>query len=146
MIDLSWVAKELVRRWEASGVSKRPGVSDAAIAAFEQTHRVRLPREMADLFRLHDGMEKNEYDDAHVRMWPIAEVYAIESDPTLKASASPGLFVFADYMLWTHAYAVQLRSQDRNEVVLVGGKSPIPIADSFGGFLSLYLDDFRMPQ
>jgi hypothetical protein len=48
--------------------------------------------------------------------------------------------MFADYCIWSHTSAIRLSScEKRNEVYVIGGKSPIFLAGSFTEFATLYL-------
>ena len=52
-------------------------------------------------------------------------------------------FVFADYLNWSWAYAIRLVSDvdSCNRVVIVGKNSPERVAETFEGFVDLYLAD-----
>jgi hypothetical protein len=126
-------------------------VTDNDIDAFESIHRVRIPTDFAQYFRSLDGMNDGDTDQHGIRFWPLANVRQATSElETLDPAAFAGLFVFADFMLWSHAYAIRIGSQGGSEVALVADQgtsqgspakitAPIPIAPSFGEFLFLYL-------
>ena len=96
---------------------------------------MRLPEDLAEYFRTVDGMDDGEYDEHQFRFWPIAELQpAAEYLPEQNEAAYDGYYVFADYSIWVHFYAVRLSSKC-NEVVLVGEGAPIQVAASFKDFL-----------
>ena len=63
-----------------------------------------------------------------------------EAGVTLPPIHSPDeYFVFADYLQWSWAYAVRLRSED-SSVILVGAEGDV-VAASFSEFVRLYIED-----
>jgi len=59
-----------------------------------------------------------------------------DADPATFA----GYFVFADVLIWAHAYAIRLQ-RDATPCVanLVNSTAPVPVAESFAQFLEKYL-------
>ena len=61
-------------------------------------------------------------------------------------SNEPGpepLFLFADYSLWAHAYAIRLGASDlkKNEIFVIGGDYPMLLFHSFSELIESYLAD-----
>jgi hypothetical protein len=91
-------------------------------------------------------MAPDEIDDGMIRFWMLEEVAPL---PDGAPQYSDGeyvknpetLFLFADYSIWAHAYAIRLgrTTLDSNEVVIIGYKSPKLISDSFSEFVETYL-------
>ncbi|MDX2206350.1 MAG: SMI1/KNR4 family protein [Gemmatimonadales bacterium] len=130
---------EITKRWRASGLAPRPGVSEEQFRDFEERHRVRFPDDLKEYFRTVDGMDDGEWDEHLIRFWPLAMMRPVVAVlPELNRTAYDGYFVFADYSAWAHGYAVRMAAGG-NEVAIVGGDDPIRIAPSFGDFLRGYL-------
>jgi hypothetical protein len=124
--------------WRKSGVSPRSGATEASIQAFEQSYGIRLPADIAEYFRSTDGMDEDDVDEHTIRFWRLSEMRPVlEELPGANADLFGGYFVFADYSLWAHGYAVHLN--DSTDVIVVGGERPITVAASFGDFLELYV-------
>src|SRR5262249_51632366 len=102
-----------------------------------------LPDDFAAYFRTIDGMDTAQSDQHEIRFWPLSEVRPLTTELNGATSQSAGLFVFADFLLWSHAYAIRLADGKANEIVIVGGDAPIRIADSFIEFLTAYC---RQPE
>ncbi len=146
MTDLSGLLVDLRRRWLAAGISPRTGVTRAQVDTFEQRYGVRMPQAMAAYFQATDGMNDDQMDDLMIRFWPLSEVRpATVALTAVDQDAYRDQYVFADWSMWAHGYAVHVpRAGYRaEEVTLVGGRIPIPIAASFGAFLRTYLADSR---
>lgn len=133
----------LKENWERHGIAARPGVSSLEIEAFERLHGTRLSEDVVDYLRAIDGMNEDEVDQFGIRFWSLGEMReAHEEVPTTDADALRNYFVFADYSLWTHGYAVRL-GESADDVIIVGGEHPVAVAPSFSAFLQLYL---RQPE
>jgi hypothetical protein len=131
---------QVVRRWQTSGDLRLPA-SEEQILAFEERWRVRMPDAFRALLRASDGMEEGCWDEQQIRFWPLEELRPVSdasTDGDLEAFA--GYFMFADYMISSHEYAIRMSIGSKNDVVLVGGGAPIEIAASFEEFLALYVE------
>jgi hypothetical protein len=125
--------------WERHGATLRAGVTDAEIGDFQRKRGVELPEDVADFFRAVDGMNEGDCDQLGVRFWSLDELRpVVEELPATDGHTFKGYFVFGDYSMWAHGYAVRL-DRIANDVIIVGGQNPIPIAPSFREFLQLYL-------
>jgi hypothetical protein len=139
--DLAQTIEAVRVRWAASGLKLRPGVSMRHVADFERRHGVRLPADFVEYVLAVDGMEENTADAALFRFWPLAEISTAEQSLPHSRGLS-GCWVFADQSLWAYGYALRLGG-GTGDVVVVGSERPIPVAASFGEFLSAYLRDDR---
>jgi hypothetical protein len=148
---VSTVVEQALAYWATSNAQPAPGASDAELAAFEAAHGVRLPPAFAALYRRADG---NGGGDGNLtRFWPLAEVRPLpEEEPEAGWEAvlpdAREYFVFADYMIWSHAYAVRLTAGGSGDRVLWvfhpgGGRGPecAEVAASFEEFLADYTRD-----
>jgi hypothetical protein len=124
------------------------GVSRAELDSFEAKHDVVLPEDLRDYFFCVNGMPPDEVDDGMIRFWTVQEVQPVVlgapafSDPSYIQNPK-SLLLFADYSIWTHAYAIRLGSvpMKTNEVVIIGYESPVVICKCFSEFVDRYLTD-----
>jgi hypothetical protein len=131
-------------RWAAEGIKIRPGASTEALAWFEDHHRVALPPALRAYFEAVDG-SGDIFDDALIRFWPLAEVETIAEYHGWEPSEVPefdGWFLFADFLIHSHVYAVHLTSDpaDSGPVASWDGNLILQ-APSFAAFLDRYLTD-----
>lgn len=135
------VAPMIKREWERHGVGLRAGATAVEIEGFERKHGIELPQDLADYFRAVDGMGEDEADQLGIRFWSLHELRRVVAElPTPEAGRFQEYFVFADYSMWAHGYAVRL-GQPEDDVIIVGGDQAIAVAASFGEFLQLYLTE-----
>lgn len=85
-------------------------------------------------------------DKIRPHLWRLDRVKPVSAEcPTLSSDFDePELyFVFADFLLWSHAFAMRLSADATgdNTVVLVGPKQPVAIAPSFATFIELYVEE-----
>ena len=140
------VGASLRRHWASHNLEINAGASEAELDSFEAKHGVVLPSDFRDYFLSVNGMPPDVVDDGMIRFWELGEV---EPLPTGAPEYSePGyienpesLFLFADYSIWTHAYAIRIGSValPSNEVVIIGYESPVAISSSFSEFVDRYL-------
>jgi hypothetical protein len=139
--DAETLIAQVVRRWIAAGVAIRAGVSEPAIRAFEDRNGVRLSHDIARYFETVDGMPEGAMDESGLRFWGLSEVApALSEIPSLDPAAFDGVFVFADYMIWSHGYGARLVGVPQSEVVVVGGERPLHVSKSFLEFLQMYIE------
>ena len=126
-------------RWAAHAVHTAPPATEAELVAFETRYGVRLPSDLRSYFAELGGMDPRAvpaYDRQGFAIWPLTEVRPAESGSRM--------FVFADYLNWSWAYAIELDvTADRpHPIALLGAARPQqPVADSFTAFVDLYLSD-----
>jgi hypothetical protein len=145
LVEIEW-------RWREDGLDRMPTASVADVRSFEDTFHVRLTPELSEYFRLLNGMPLNAMDREHFHWCPLAEV--CPTGTWMNADGQGvyhGSFVFADFLIASHAYAIDVTDRaSRGRVVIVGGEPPLHVADSFYEFVDRYLDDpqtlFRAKQ
>ena len=142
------IGRSLKNRWVSLGVEINPGVSTAELTAFESKYHVSLPADLRDYFLTVDGMAEGVSDDALIRFWALNEVKPITEEAPLFSDSTyisepESLFVFADYCIWSHAYAIRLSSETEspNPVFVIGGEQPEKVFDSFSDLVTSYLSD-----
>lgn len=145
-MDFTSVGESLKRHWSSHDVEVNAGVSEAELRAFDETYGVVLPADLRDYFRCVNGMPPDVVDDGMMRFWMLEEMEPLPqgapqySDVTYVQDPET-LFLFADYSLWAHAYAIRLGKSplESNEVIIIGYESPKLISDSFSRFVDTYL-------
>lgn len=142
------IGRNLRNRWVSVGLDVNPGVTSEALAAFESKYHVSLPADLRDYFLAVNGMADGVSDDALIRFWSLNEVKPITegapdySDPSYSEDAA-SLFLFADFCIWSHAYAIRLSADGDgpNPVLAIGGEKPEKVFASFSELVSSYLRD-----
>ncbi len=149
---------ELIQRhWERAGVSPNPGAPARAFDDFERDYGVRVPAEVREFYAHADGMPSGASDGELLSFYPLAGVYPV---PVVLPTGHRGLpdyngiehalpdaasyFVFADYSMRCHVYAVRLSADPAAAcpvVWIAGGDKWEVQAASFGEFLRLYAED-----
>jgi hypothetical protein len=145
-MEFTSVGESLKRHWSSHDVEINAGVSEAELKAFEEKYGVVLPDDLHDYFRCVNGMPPDVVDDGMMRFWMLEEIEPLPqgapqySDGTYVQNPET-LFLFADYSLWAHAYAIRLekRPLESSEVIIIGYESPKSISDSFSRFVDTYL-------
>lgn len=116
------------------------------LKSFEARFDVILPTDLRNYFSCVNGMPLGATDDALIRFWMLEEVVPLSqgapeySHPQYIRNPD-SLFLFADYSIWAHAYAIQLTtvSVESNKIYVIGYDSPILLVDSFSEFVDNYL-------
>ena len=144
--------------WGESNTQLRPGVGDAEVAHFERENHVCLTRELRGYFQAVDGMTEDDSDRNLFHFFSLGELGTVarefrgrelriagipEGSNPPDISNSKRWFIFCDYMIWSHYYAVELGTErvEASPVVVFDGGIEV-IATSFSGFLKRYLDDY----
>lgn len=122
----------------------RPPVLRHQIIAFEQAYKVAVPADFATYLACFDGFDQDEgyQDEAGFNFWPLSGICPLAEYEAGKYRF-PGdekYFLFCDYLDFSWAYAV---SFEHAGIVMVGTANgePMPVADSYAEFLSMYLRD-----
>jgi len=154
MVERMPSGQRLKLRWRSQGLKLPNGTTLAEICRFESRYSVNLPSDFRDYLLHMNGMD--EYPpDSHDRdgfsFWALGRIRTVAEESTSHQSGRdwgsfPGadsLFIFADYLDWSWAYAIRLSAGDseRSLVYFIGMQDPVVIADSFTDFVDLYLVD-----
>jgi hypothetical protein len=145
----------LIELWRSEGVGISQGKTVEKIQEFEKRNSVSLPDDFRHYLLRVNGMYPQASQDTDRRgfcFWPLQRVVSVvnefENNPAHKNdridASLENYFVFADYLQWSWAYAIQLRlgSGLARDIVKVDEPSrSIVIASSFAEFLELYLID-----
>lgn len=142
--DEMTIQNDITRRWASAA---QPGATEKALSEFERRYSVQLPEDFRDYLRRANGTG-DDMDDLGFQFWSLDRIKPVEVEIDQHKpdrDLYPGCFVFADYLLWCWAYAIQFAGDPaeigRIFIVRVDGTRPPPIAASFTGFAEAYLAD-----
>jgi hypothetical protein len=146
------ITEQLINHWHANKIVVVGGNTEADIEDFESRYKVILPSDMRDYFLHVDGMSQyfpNSQDKQGFSFWSLHNVKTVLEETSKLVGLSydsfeiGSLFIFADYLDWSWAYAIRLSANGLAEtpVFLIGKEIPIKVADSFSEFVHLYLAD-----
>jgi uncharacterized protein DUF2442/SMI1/KNR4 family protein SUKH-1 len=134
----------LRKEWETQGIANPQLPTSLDLAAFEARHGIRLPTAVAEYFLRVNGTKEGRFgmeDTDLVSFWHLEQIETLAvvspGDPTPAASS---LFVFADWSIEAHAWAVRLSADvtDATPVMITYGPAQ-EVASSFEEFLQGYL-------
>lgn len=142
---MSHLGEALQQRWLGQGIKLRPGASEDQVVAFEKMHNVIIPADMRQYLTTSDGFDGAEHwmtDDDLITFLALDEIQPLNEYWNPKTPGGSSYFVFADYSLSVHVYAIKLvrDSSEPNDVVVVGDIRPQKIANCFSDFAQAYLD------
>src|SRR5262249_17655196 len=128
----SRVLDQLFAHWRQQGLTPRPPCTPSEIEAFEEHEAVALPEDFRIYWGLADGMREEigrSQDSEGFSFWPLHRVMRADRELERKSPHTPSptdssaYYVFADYLDWSWAYAIKLRSAESGKVVIVGAKA-----------------------
>jgi hypothetical protein len=137
---------DLVRRihvrWLDSSAPLEPGTAPSDLAAFEARHGVRVPPAFAALWGAANG---NHGDENLTRFWPLAEIRRLTEEDQLRGKGrlpaeARDYFAFADYMIFSHVYAIRLTADGQDGPVwwVFSATEHVEIGPTFEAFLRAY--------
>lgn len=141
------IGTRLKNHWLSQGIEINPGISIQELSTFQSKYRVSLPADLRDYFLTVNGMVEDVSDNALFRFWSLNEVKPIPEEAPSYSKPSyiedaESFFVFADFCIWSHAYAIRLSfDQGPNPIIMIGGDTPTRIFDSFSELVNNYLTD-----
>ena len=137
------ISARLAHWWREAGLAFNPGVSRKELDGFEKCFKTKLKPDMRAYFLRVNGMEPGEMDpQCHIRFWPLEEVKPVQEEVDAPwREQYMDYYLFADYLLWSHGYAIDLNPASQGAIVMFGGQTPRPVAESFSDFVRLYLDN-----
>jgi TonB family protein len=148
-VTIDEILAEMGRRWAADGFGRGPSLTEADVAAFEARHGRGLPADARAYFLALNGFAGcAAMDEELLTFWNLSRVRPLsEEAPSLNVPDAESYFVFVDYLIWSHAYALRLHPGENPtaEVVFVDDGRPVVVAGSLTEFLEGYLrSDFAM--
>jgi hypothetical protein len=133
------IGESLKNFWLRYGMKLRLGASEVELREFEGKYNVLLPDDLKDYFLTVDG---SDLDENVIEFLRLAEVVPLSQTWSHKPEAD-SYFVFADYSISCHVYAIRLTKDLTlgNPVFIAYDENPKQIADSFSEFVQGYLAD-----
>ncbi|HMG18580.1 MAG TPA: SMI1/KNR4 family protein [Gemmatimonadales bacterium] len=139
------ILRDLTDAWTVMGFARARPADEPQINEFETKYHVRLPPDFRAYVASLNGGESGRdgpMDSSQIAFWRLDQI-----EPLVKESSDgpPVLFVFADFLIDSHAYAIQL-SDDPNTptpVFIDWGERTEKVADSFSSFIHSYLSNDR---
>lgn len=123
-------------RWQQQGVAVGPGASISDLKEFEARFHVACRHDFAAYLLRVGGMPvPGHWDDHQIRFLPLRDQAGCRRPP----SSSQGYFIFADYFLSAHEYAIRLSTHHSDVAIIYPGSRGI--APNFTAFLNLYLEN-----
>jgi cell wall assembly regulator SMI1 len=136
-------AEALKTFWLRQGIKLLAGAMVGELTAFEGRYNVRLPEDLRAYFAAVNGFDDSEHwmtDDEVITFLGLDEMKPLSEYWSPIVADSDCYFVFADYSLSAHVYAIRLDASGRqNEVVVVYDRL-IKVAGSFSEFITSYLE------
>jgi hypothetical protein len=102
------VPSSLREFWSKQGIKLRPGLSPAALEKFESELSVKFPDDLKSYFLIADGFD-GEMDDECLAFYSMEEGIDESKIWTPPGFDSAFLFAFADYLISSHVYMIELR-------------------------------------
>jgi len=140
-------AQLLIQYWVSLGYIVKPGASEETLEAFEWKYRVQLPADMREYFALYGGFEgRGNWDDKFVTFWPIEIVERLsdmDGEFALPRDLGPSnsFFVFGDYLIQSHFYAIRLTMDPSASCPVITHEGRYTFGNSFSVFVDTYLQD-----
>jgi SMI1 / KNR4 family (SUKH-1) len=138
----------LIGHWKSQGLAIAEGAANHELVEFEAREGVRIPKDFRAYLEQVNGMIQAAPDVCDVNLfafWPLNRIKSIrdECPEYAKDRTAQNFFVFADYMIWSWAYAVEMNAieSEAGQVILVGGLRPQVVSRSFTEFVDLYIQD-----
>jgi hypothetical protein len=136
-------AQHLLEYWKSVQLDLHPPATQEAITDFQSRYSIQLPKDFSDLLLATNGTTE---DNEGLRFWdldeikPISEVLNLSSTDFPKSLSDPqNYFIFADWLIHAHFYAIRLKPELSQDVLWVGYGDHFECARSFSEFIQLYL-------
>jgi hypothetical protein len=125
-------------------------VRATGVDALERRCSVRLPEDFRDYLLHRAPIVEDIWDDQHTAWWSLGRVKSVAEDfdgaishPDIEARKTQYL-VFADFLVWSWAWAVACTEDEhRGKVALIGGEPDRFVATTFTDFERLYAEDIH---
>jgi len=145
---MSELIERLRQHWLDQGITLGNGASEFEVGRFESKYNIALPDDFREyLLSISWPVfeERWEIDDYLISFWSIDRIKNLkEKYPHFKNSEAESYFIFADYSLSCHTYAIRLQQKEAITPIFftcyIAPDYPIiQIAFSFTEFLERYI-------
>jgi hypothetical protein len=126
--------------WPPSSAGR--GASSAELDDLEERYHVRLPSEFRAYLERANGMHDADMDrERLIHFYGVDLIVPAEGGAAGAAPEGQHYFVFADFMVGSHEYAIALAGPDYGTIAIVGdAEMPRVVAESFLDFVDKYLN------
>ena len=137
------ITETLKQFWLRQGIKLRKGATEEELTAFEVKYKIRLPQDFREYLATVDGFDGSEWDNEVITFLGLDEIKPLTEYWSHPVPDSYSYFVFADYSLSAHVYAIRLdASVPGNDVVVVYDRT-VGVARSFSEFIEGYLENSK---
>jgi cell wall assembly regulator SMI1 len=142
------IGESLRQYWLKQGIKLKSGASEIELLAFENKYNVHLPEDLKDYFSTVNGFDDSDVDGEFITFLTLDEIESLSINWS-QAPEAKSYFIFADYCISCHVYAIKLTKDTKfdNPVFIDfnDNKNPTQIADSFSEFAQSYLkNDYKV--
>jgi hypothetical protein len=105
------VGELLKTRWLRQGVKLRRGATESETTSYENKYDVCLPEDMREFFAVVNGFDNRngeEVDNDMITFFSLEEIKPLNVSDWGIASGAESFFVFANWSISAHVYAVRL--------------------------------------
>ena len=138
------VGELVTTHWLGQGIKLRPGATESEITDFEAKYDVCLPEDMREFLAVVNGFDNRsgeEVDSDMITFFSLEEIKPLNASDWGVASRAESYFVFADWSISAHVYAVRLLNDcAASSPVVVVYDALVQVADSFAEFMQAYLE------
>jgi len=144
---MSALIPRLIAAWGRAGLRIRADIPRSRLDEFEARHDVVMPADLWEYFAAVDGMDVGDMDLENISFHALEQVKPLSgelADPPIGGlTGDPDdYFIVADYLIDSIVYVVRMTAAGETSPVLaLCGNYVVPVADSFRGFVELYLSD-----
>jgi len=150
---MSATGEALKKFWQDQRITLHPGALESALTSFETKYKVCLPQDFRSYLLNVNGFDDSEHwatDENLITFLSLNEVKPLSKYWSPEIADAGSYFVFADYSISAHVYAIYLSDvlSDRNCVVVVYDNL-VKVANSFSEFVEAYMannDAVLFPQ
>jgi hypothetical protein len=140
---VDWIDR-LADYWGSQGLLHRQQPTRNEVDDFERRFAVSLPHDLREYFLRLNGTAGGQFemaDDELIAFWRLDQVATLAAECTVGFAEANDWFVFADYSIWCHAYAVRLSSDRRAGAPVAICHNPLTyqVAPSMAQFIDAYL-------
>ena len=129
---------------QSQGLVVNGGASDEETGEFERRYGVQLPDEVRAYFGRINGVvggHDGAWDDEMIALWELRDVRPLaEEVENCEVRSAEEYFVFADWSIWAHGYAIRLSGMQEKAPVFIVAKAHVErVANSLEEFLRGYI-------
>jgi hypothetical protein len=142
--------EQVIQYWRSEGLTIPSGVPEEALRLFETKYGVTLSEDFREYLSNVNGMAQKGGQDSDTNgfsFWPLNRIKIVPEECADSNVRTPELrdigsfFVFADYLQWSWAYAIDLGGVRKGRILQFGTQVPRIVAASFTEFVDAYVRD-----